>query len=122
MNVIIDSNALFSALIKDAKTRCIILEYDGLFLFPSYIFVEVEKHKGELLKKSGMTNVDFAALLQLILKKVMIVPNEVLAPYRKEAYEIVKNVRIFHQSLTGGIQSMCQNSENSEHAQKPPQT
>ena len=122
MNVIIDSNALFSALIKDAKTRCIILEYDGLFLFPSYIFVEVEKHKGELLKKSGMTNVDFAALLQLILKKVMIVPNEVLAPYRKEAYEIVKNVRIFHPVSDWWHTLHVPHSENSEHAQKPPQT
>ena len=55
MNIIIDSNVLFSALIKNSFTRRIILEYQGLFLFPSIIFEETERHKEELLKKSGMS-------------------------------------------------------------------
>mgnify|MGYP001559791109 FL=1 len=92
MNVIIDSNELFSALIKDSTTRKIILEYDGFFLFPSFIFEEMQKHKEEILKKSRMSEEDFNKLLQLILKKVVIVPNEVLIPYRNEAFEIVKNI------------------------------
>lgn len=92
MNVIIDSNTLFSALIKDSTTRRIILDYDGLFLFPSYIFIEMQKHKAELLKKSGMAENDLNKLLQLVLKKAVIVPNEVLLPYKEEAYEIVKAI------------------------------
>jgi predicted nucleic acid-binding protein len=92
MNIIIDSNSLFSALIKNSKTRRIILEYDNLFLFPSFIFIEMQKHKSELLKKSRMSERDFNKLLQLILRKVVIVPNEVLIPYKKEAYEIVKDI------------------------------
>ena len=50
MKVVIDSNILFSALIKDSITRRLILEYDDFFLFPSYIFDEIEKHKDELIK------------------------------------------------------------------------
>ena len=92
MNIIIDSNELFSTLIKDSITRKIILEYASFFLFPSFIFEEMQKHKTELLKKSRMSGEDFSKLLQLILKKVVIVPNEVLIPYRKEAFEIVKNI------------------------------
>ena len=92
MNIIIDSNELFSALIKDSVTRKIILDYDGFFLFPSFIFEEIQEHKTELLKKSGMSEEDFNKLLQLILKKVVIVPNEVLVPYKKEAFEIVKTI------------------------------
>ena len=92
MNIIIDSNPLFSALIKDSATRRVILEYDGLFLFPSFIFIEMERHRYELLKKSGMAEKDLSKLLQLILKKVVIIPNEVLAPYKREAYEIVKGI------------------------------
>jgi len=90
MNIIIDSNELFSALIKDSITRKIILEYASFFLFPSFIFEEMQKHKTELLKKSRMSGEDFSKLLQLILKNI--VPNEVLIPYRKEAFEIVKNI------------------------------
>jgi len=92
MNIIIDSNILFSALIKDSITRKIILEYDGFFLFPAFIFEEMEKHKEELFKKSGMNWMDFDRLLNLILKKVFIVSNKVLHPYRKEALEIIKDI------------------------------
>ena len=63
MNIIIDSNPLFSALIKDSSTRRVILEYDGFFLFPSFIFEEMQKHKAELLKKSRMPEEDFDKLL-----------------------------------------------------------
>lgn len=92
MNIIIDANVLFSALIKKSTTRKIILDYEGFFLFPSYIFIEMKKHKEELLRKSGMSKKDFDRLLQLILKKVMIVPNEVLVPYKEEALDIVKDI------------------------------
>ena len=92
MNIIIDANILFSALIKDSKTRELILCYDGFFLFPSYIFIEMEKHKSELLKKSKISEKDFNRLLQLILKKVVIVPNETLAPHAKEAFGIIKDI------------------------------
>ena len=66
MRIIIDSNVLFSALIRDSTTRRIILEYDYFFLFPSFIFEEVEKHKEELFKKSKMTKEDFDSLLGFI--------------------------------------------------------
>ena len=92
MNIIIDSNVLFSALIKNSKTRKIILKYDGFFLFPSFIFIEMQRHRSELFKKSGMPEGDFNKLLRLILKKVTIVPNEVLIPYKKDALEIVKDI------------------------------
>ena len=52
----------------------------------------MEKHKETLLKKSEMKDKDFNLLLNILLRKVMIVPTEVLFPYRKEAYEIVKDI------------------------------
>lgn len=63
MNIVIDSNVLFSALIRDSKTRKMILEYEGCFLFPSFIFQGVENHKDELLKKSSMDAKQFNELL-----------------------------------------------------------
>jgi len=92
MIIIIDANILFSALIRDSKTREIILKTDEFFIFPSYIFIEMQKHKDEILKKSKMSKKDFNKLLQLILSKVLIVPNEVLIPYRNKAFEIVKEI------------------------------
>ncbi len=80
------------SLIKDSLTRKIILEYDGLFLFPSYIFIEIQNHKKELLKKSGMSEYEFTRLTRLLLLKVVIVPHEVLVPFKEKAIEIVKDI------------------------------
>ena len=94
LRIVIDSNILFSALIRDSTTRRLILEYDGYFLFPAIIFEEAEKHKSELLKKSGMNEDEFNRILGLILRKVMIVPSEILNSYYKEALEISERIDI----------------------------
>ena len=92
MKIVLDSNILFSAIIKDSKTRRIILEYEELFLFPQYIFEEMEEHMDELLKKSKLSNQNFNTLLTILLRKVAIIPNEVLLPYRQRALDVVKNI------------------------------
>lgn len=69
-----------------------ILDYEAQFLFPSYIFEEMEKHKNELLAKSKMKSKDFEELLSLLLRKVIIIPSEVLLHYKKEAYQIIKDI------------------------------
>ncbi|MEA2036482.1 MAG: PIN domain-containing protein [Nanoarchaeota archaeon] len=94
MNIVIDSNILFSALIKNSLTRKLILEYEGYFLFPGFIFNEMEKHKDELMKKCGMLRSDFNKLFQQILNKVVVVPSKVLTQYREEAVRIVKEIDI----------------------------
>ena len=92
MKIIIDSNVLFSALIRDAKTRSIILEYDDFFMFPSYIFEEMHEHIDELHEKTKLSKENFKKLLHLIQKKVVIVPNDVLELYKDEAVEIIKDI------------------------------
>jgi len=92
MNIIIDSNVLFSALIKDSLTRRIILEYEKLFLFSLFIFEEMEEHKQELLNKSKMNKEEFEILLSLILKKVIVVPYETLSPFKDKALKLVKDI------------------------------
>jgi predicted nucleic acid-binding protein len=94
LKIALDSNILFSALIKDSLTRKMIIWYPEPFLFPSVIFDEMEKHKGELLRKSKMRVKEFEALLEILLRKVQIVPTDVLHPYKKQAYDLVKDIDI----------------------------
>jgi predicted nucleic acid-binding protein len=94
MNIVLDSNVLFSALIRDSLTRRLILEYEGSFLFPKYIFVELEKHIDEIFKKSQMTKEEFDKLLGLLLRKVLIVPDEALRDFKEEAVTIMENIDI----------------------------
>ncbi len=94
MRIVIDSNILFSALIKNSKTRKLILEYEGFFLFPEHIFIELQKHKQELIEKSKMNEPDFDKLLFLILRRVIIVPSKRLDLFKEEAIQIMKNIDI----------------------------
>jgi predicted nucleic acid-binding protein len=94
MKIIIDSNILFSAFLSDSTTRKIILEYNSVFLFPSFIFEEFEKHKDFLFRKSGMSAEDFKEFMHMIIRKVVIVPADSLYDFRAEAKEIVKDIDI----------------------------
>ncbi len=94
MIIVLDANILFSALIKDSTIRKLILEYDGKFLIPAYIFQEMRKHKKELVNKSKMNEENFNLLLKIIVKKLKIVSNKELLMHAKTALEIVKNIDI----------------------------
>ena len=94
MKIILDTNILFSALIKDSTTRKIILEYDGKFLLPEYIFDEMKKHQEMLYQKTKLEKKEFEQLLQIILTKVEIVPIEKLIPHRAQARQIMENIDV----------------------------
>jgi len=94
MEIVIDSNIIFSALIKNSKTRKLILEYENYFLFPEYIFFELQNHKNELLKKSQMNKIDFNKLLEILLERVKIIPKSKLLNYKDKAYKIIKDIDI----------------------------
>jgi len=78
MNIVIDANILFSAMIRKSTTRKMILEYKNRFLIPSYIFEELNKHKEELRLKSGLDKKEFNILLDMLLDKTIIVSENVL--------------------------------------------
>jgi predicted nucleic acid-binding protein len=92
MRIVIDSNILFSSLIKDSKIRELILNYPDKFLFPEFIFLEVQKHQNELLNKSGLMKHDMDKLLHILLSRVEVIPNSKLKQYRREALKIVDSI------------------------------
>ncbi len=63
MKLVLDSNVLFSALIKKSTTRSIILSDVFDLYAPEYIFSEIAKHKELILNKSKMNEENFDALL-----------------------------------------------------------
>jgi predicted nucleic acid-binding protein len=54
----------------------------------------MQEHIEELREKTMLSKEEFRRLLQLILMKVLIVPNDVLEPYKEEAIEILKDIDI----------------------------
>jgi len=92
MIIVVDANILFSALIKDSKTREIIIYSDECMIFPSYIYDEIKKHKHTLVKKSELPEKDFNKLLQLLFDKIIVVPDNILKKHKYEAIKIAKDI------------------------------
>ena len=88
MDLVIDANVLFSALIK--KSFSYHLLFSGKFhLFtPEYIFAELEKHKEELMNKTERTTEEFYRLVETLKRRIVIVPLEELVPYVEEAEKL----------------------------------
>ncbi len=55
MKIVIDTNKLMSALIKDSLTRTIITTSGWSFYYPNISFQEIEKYKNVILEKSEMS-------------------------------------------------------------------
>lgn len=88
MDLVVDANVLFAALIKDSFSYNILFS-DTLHLFtPEYIFTEFEKHKEEILEKTERTADDFWRVLEILKRGIALVPFEELIEYVKEAEDI----------------------------------
>lgn len=92
MRFVIDTNILLSALIKDSTTRKIIVKSGWDFYYPEMSFHEVCKYKDLVLKKSGMDEVDYNKLLDLILGHINIVPDEQILKKLDRAKKVIAHV------------------------------
>lgn len=92
MKIVIDSNVLISALIRNSITRKIIMESDLRFYYPAFAIQEIEKYKGLVLEKSGLSDREYHEILKAILSYVILVPQEVIAPFIPEASKIIGNI------------------------------
>ncbi len=92
MKVIVDTNILISALIKNSTTRKIIMESGLRFYYPSIAMQEIEKYKTIILEKSGLSNRSYHEILEAILNYIILVPQEIITPFVKEAERIMGNI------------------------------
>ena len=88
MDLVVDANEIFAALIKESKTHELIFD-ERLHLFTTeFFFTEFNKHSKEIQKKTGKTEEELNQLLDVLKKKIILVPLEELLPYVDEAEKI----------------------------------
>lgn len=88
MDLVVDANVLFSALIKDSFAYNLLFSGSFHLFTPEYIFTELEKHKEEILEKTERTTEEFFRLLETLKRRIVIVPLEELTPYVGEAEKL----------------------------------
>lgn len=88
MDLVVDANVLFATLIKDSLTYALLFS-DRFHLFtPDFVLTEFEKHKEEILAKSERTDEEFFRLLDILKRKIALVPLQTLVPYIEEAQRL----------------------------------
>ena len=92
MKVVVDTNILISALIKDSTTRKLIVESDWEFYYPETSFHEIRKHKSLILQKSGMNEEEYAKILNVLLSHIKIVPEKYINENLKEAAKLLAHI------------------------------
>lgn len=92
MRIVIDTNIFISALIKENQTREMIINSNDTFIFPEYEFQEIYKHKEDIQKKSGYSEIEFIKMTSFLLKNMKIVTYEEICNYYNEAYEIMNKI------------------------------
>ena len=88
MDLVIDANILFAALIKESVTKELILS-NGINLFaPEFLFEEFYKYKEEILKKTNRSLEEFNEIFMILTNIITLIPEEEFSLFLEKAKSI----------------------------------
>lgn len=76
MELVVDTNIVFSALIADGKTREIIITGEQELHVPEYFFNELSNNLDEVEEKTGLERHELEMLLNILFEQMHVVPRE----------------------------------------------
>ncbi len=92
MIIIVDVNALLSALIKDSVSRNIIVKSGQGFCFPEPSLHKLRKYKSYILEKSGLSELEYSTLLHHLFQFIKLIPVEEIIRHWEEAKKIMEHI------------------------------
>lgn len=92
MKLIIDTNVLISAILKDSLARKILFNPKFEFYVCEFVFEEIAEHFQEIIKKSGLSSKDLMNLLNEIKGQISIIPSEIFSQKLESADRIIGNI------------------------------
>ncbi|MDP2899603.1 MAG: PIN domain-containing protein [Candidatus Bathyarchaeota archaeon] len=94
MKLIVDTNILLKALIKDSRVRAILLSPVDQFLVPEFAIEEVEAHMGLVTGRSGLSEGEVRLVLSVLLTNIEVVPKEDVLTCWGRAEEIMGSIDV----------------------------
>lgn len=91
MDLVIDANILFAMLIKKGVTERVLLSNDFHLYAPEYILVEFRKYESHILRVTKRNNDDFERLIELLERRVELIPIDEFRQYIKEAESLLED-------------------------------
>lgn len=103
MDLVVDANVLFAALIKDSFSYQLLFSEKFHLFTPEYVFIEIEKHRRELLDKTERSADNFYELLDALKRRIILMPLEELTEYVEEAEKITPDWHIHSLQREAGV-------------------
>ena len=94
MKLIIDSNRIISALIKDGLTREIITSNKIQFYTLNYVLDEIMKYKKYIVKKAKINDNQIDYLFNLLMENIIIISDKKINQYMGKAINVMKDIDI----------------------------
>jgi predicted nucleic acid-binding protein len=94
MKIVVDTNIIFSSLLKKDSKELEIIQRDDIEIYiPKFLIIEIFKHKERIIKFSKLSENEILESFYLILKYCYVFDEEDIPDkIRKQAFEYVKDV------------------------------
>jgi predicted nucleic acid-binding protein len=87
MELVIDTNIVFSAIVKNSVSRILLLNPNLILHAPEGLISELEEHREEIREKSRLSEKKYDELMAILLSRIELVPKESIVPFLKAALE-----------------------------------
>ena len=88
MELIVDANIIFAALIRDSITAKLLFVDDLHLYTPEFLLDEVKKYQKYLSNKTHRTKEEFESVYNVIKKRIVFIPMNYITPFIKKADKI----------------------------------
>lgn len=92
MIIVVDTNRMIAALIKDSFSRKIISSPKLKLVCVNFGKKEIEKYKHEIIEKANITGEEFESLIAIILSKIDFISDLVIEEHIDKAKEIMDKI------------------------------
>ncbi len=92
MRLVLDTNVVLKALIRNSKVRAILLSPTRQFLIPEYGIEETRKHLSLVVKKSGLSEGELNVVFDALLSNMELIPSKKILGKWKEAERIMAGI------------------------------
>ena len=88
MDLIVDANILFAALIKEGATKELLFNENIHLFAPEFLIEEFSEHKKEILEKTHRSEGEFYEIFKVLQQIINIIPKEYFEDCLEKASEI----------------------------------
>ena len=92
MKVVVDTNCIISAMIRDGISRRIITHSQTDLLAVDFSREEIEEHRSEITNKAKISDIEFDLVLGKLFQNLTILDMQIIKAHLKEAEDIMGNI------------------------------